>query len=410
MADRTHSQIPAPHSENTIGLKGAIKGRGAVSNRESRFLPTVSVPVDDGWGSLEGSMGNAPDEPERHPDTELLPDRTRKLITWNDSPDIPFDRSINPFKGCEHGCIYCFARPTHAYLDLSPGLDFETRIFFKTSVRERLLSELGAKNYVCRPIAMGTNTDPYQPAEREHRVTRQILEALLECNHPVTIVTKSQLVLRDLDILGELAARGLVHVNLSVTTLDRRLKTRLEPRTASPSARLRAIEGLAAAGIPVGAMVAPVIPFVNDHEIEDIVAASVAAGARSLAYILLRVTAEVGPLFQEWLHEHYPLKALRVENAVRQMRGGRLYQAQWGERMRGSGAMAALIERRFVKALSDHGIERDARLSELRTDRFRPAGVSGKPVLISGAEAQIQNHAQYRPGSDRDPLVGPDER
>jgi DNA repair photolyase len=378
MVDRTPPSASAdPISKRVINgrvtKERVIKGRGAVSNRESRFLPTVSIPVDDGWGSLEESTG-APDEPERHPDTELLPDRTRKLITWNDSPDIPFDRSINPYKGCEHGCIYCFARPTHAYLDLSPGLDFETRIFFKTGVRERLLAELGAKSYVCRPIAMGTNTDPYQPAEREHRVTRQILEVLLECNHPVTIVTKSQLVLRDLDILGELAARGLVHVNVSVTTLDRRLKTRLEPRTASPAARLRAIEGLAGAGIPVGAMVAPVIPFVNDHEIEDIVAASVAAGALSLAYILLRLPAEVGPLFQEWLHEHYPLKALRVENAVRQMRGGQLYQAQWGERMRGSGAMAALIERRFVKALSDQGIERDARLSELCTDRFRPPG------------------------------------
>jgi len=343
-----------------------IKGRGAVSNKESRFLDTVSVPVDDGWDLDEA--------PAPNPDTELLPDKTVQLITRNRSPDIPFDRSINPYKGCEHGCIYCFARPTHAYLDLSPGLDFETRIFFKTNVSDRLTEELGKRSYQCRPIAMGTNTDPYQPAEKQRLITRQILEILLELQHPVTIVTKSQLILRDLDLLTGLARQGLVHVNVSVTTLDRQLKTRLEPRTASPSARLRVIEQLASADVPVGAMVAPVIPFLNDHEIESIVAACVSAGAGSLAYILLRLPGEVAPLFQEWLETHYPLKARRIENAVRQMRGGKLYRAQWGERMRGSGPMAGLIDRRFAKALADHGIARDARLPELRTDLFRPPG------------------------------------
>ena len=348
---------------------GVIKGRGAISNRESRFLQTVSVPVNDGW-QLEA-------EPEAHPDTELLPDRTKRLITRNQSPDVPFDRSINPYKGCEHGCVYCFARPTHAYLDLSPGLDFETKIFFKTSVRERLTAELGARKYLCAPIAMGTNTDPYQPAEKKLGITRQILESLLEWRHPVTIVTKSQLVLRDLDLLASLAELDLVQVNVSVTTLDNTLKTKLEPRTASPAARLKVIGRLAEAGVPVGALVAPVIPFLNDEEIESIVARSVAAGARSLAYILLRLPSEVGPLFQEWLNEHYPLKASRVENAIRQMRGGRLYQAEWGARMRGSGPMAELIEKRFSRALKEHGIDRGARLSELRTDLFQPPGYQG---------------------------------
>ena len=345
---------------------GRIKGRGAVSNHESRYLATRSELVDDGWSSL--------DEAPSNPDTELLPDRTVKLITRNRSPDISFDRSTNPYKGCEHGCIYCFARPTHAYLDLSPGLDFETRIFYKTNVRKRLEEELGAKGYRCQPIAMGTNTDPYQPAEKDQQITRQILESLLEWRHPVTMVTKSRLILRDLDLLVELAALNLVQVNLSVTTLDLDLKTRLEPRTASPGARLRTIRDLSDAGVPVGAMVAPVIPFLNDHELEDIVGRCVEAGAGSLSYILLRLPQEVAPLFKEWLQEHYPLKALRVENAVRQMRGGALYRSAWGQRMRGTGPMAELIEKRFTKALRDHALDRAAPLSELRTDLFRPPG------------------------------------
>ncbi|MGE0624565.1 MAG: PA0069 family radical SAM protein [Pseudomonadales bacterium] len=353
-------------SDSAANTTEVFKGRGAVSNRASRFLPTISIREADGWDLEEPP---APD-----PRTTLTPDRTMRLITRNRSPDLPFDRSINPYKGCEHGCIYCFARPTHAYLDLSPGLDFETRLFFKTDVRRRLHEELSARRYECRPIALGTNTDPYQPAERSLGITRQLLEMLLEWRHPLTIVTKSQLVLRDLDLLSELAKLDLVHVYLSVTTLDRKLKTLLEPRTASPSARLKAIEGLSRAGVPTGAMVAPVIPFVNDSEIEAIVEACVAAGARSLGYILLRLPREVGPLFQEWLAEHYPMKASRVESAVRQMRGGALYRAEWGERLRGVGPMAELIEKRFARALSKQGIERDAGLGALRTDLFRPPG------------------------------------
>jgi DNA repair photolyase len=353
--------------EEEVVVERVIKGRGAVSNRESRYLPSHAVAMDDGWEGDES-------EEAPNPDTELLPDRTVKLITWNDSPDIPFDRSINPYKGCEHGCIYCFARPTHAYLDLSPGFDFETRIFFKTGVKERLLEEITKKGYRCRPIAMGTNTDPYQPAEKEQRITRQVLEVLLDARHPVTIVTKSQLILRDLDVLQDLATENLVHVNVSVTTLDNRLKTLLEPRTAGPAARLRTIAGLAEANVPVGAMVAPVIPFVNDSEIEAIVSACAGAGAKALGYILLRLPAEVAPLFEEWLRVHYPLKADRVLNAVRQMRGGRLYQAQWGERMRGTGPLAELIHDRFRRAAVDHGITPDERLPDLDTTRFRPPG------------------------------------
>jgi len=342
------------------------KGRGAVSNAASRFLPTRSLPVADGW-ALE-------QEPAPRPGTALLPDRTVKLITRNRSPDIPFDRSINAFKGCEHGCVYCFARPTHAYLDLSPGLDFETRIFYKTDVRKHLEDELGRRGYECQPIAMGTNTDPYQPAEKELKITRQVLETLLEWRHPVTIVTKGQLILRDLDLLAELAQRDLVHVSVSVTTLRNDLKTKLEPRTASPAARLRVIETLSEAGVPTGAMVAPVIPFVNDEEIEAIVAACAQAGARKAAYILLRLPREVGPLFQEWLDEHYPLKASRVESAVREMRGGKLYRSGWGQRMRGTGPIAELISSRFAKALAANDLIGDDRMGALKTDLFQPPG------------------------------------
>ena len=363
-----------PPPDSPAQSRQVHKGRGAVSNVASRFLPTRSVPVPDGWEAGREFAPEFASEFHRHLDTELLPDRTIRLITRNQSPDIPFDRSINPFKGCEHGCVYCFARPTHAYLDLSPGLDFETRIFYKTDVRKRLEKELGAKGYECRPIAMGTNTDPYQPAERELKITRQILETLLEWRHPVTIVTKGRLILRDLDLLSELAALDLLHVSVSVTTLRNELKTRLEPRTASPAARLRMIESLAQARVPVAAMVAPVIPFVNDAELEDIVSACVEAGAASVAYILLRLPGEVGSLFQEWLDEHYPLKAGRVESAMRQMRAGKLYRSGWGTRMRGAGPMADLIGSRFARALRAHGLDGQSRLPELRRDLFRPPG------------------------------------
>jgi len=346
--------------------KGRQKGRGATENPESRFLARHSEAVDDGWDAT--ASANA-----IKTRTQLYPDRTVTLITRNQSPDIPFDRSINPYKGCEHGCVYCFARPTHAYLDLSPGLDFETKIFVKTNVRERLVEELGKRSYECRTLAMGTNTDPYQPAEKQQRVTRAILETLLEARHPVSLVTKGQLILRDLDLLTEFAHLGLVSVAVSLTTLSNELKTRLEPRTASPAARLKVIRELHQAGVPVGAMVAPVIPFVNDHEIEDIVAAGTAAGAATMRYILLRLPHEVGDLFRAWLDVHYPLKTERVMSAIKSTRGGKAYDARWGTRMRGEGSMAELISVRFRAALKKHRIL-DAQSPELRTDLFRPPG------------------------------------
>jgi DNA repair photolyase len=326
--------------------------------------------VDDGW--QDGEQGSQ-EAPAAKTPTVLYPDRTVTLITRNQSPDIPFDRSINPYKGCEHGCVYCFARPTHAYLDLSPGLDFETKIFVKTNVRERLLDELGKSGYQCRTLAMGTNTDPYQPAEKQQRVTRQVLETLLEARHPVSMVTKGQLILRDLDLLAEFASLGLVSVAVSLTTLSNELKTRLEPRTASPAARLRVIKELSGAGVPVGAMVAPVIPFVNDHEIEDIVAAGVQAGASTMNYILLRLPHEVKDLFRDWLDVHYPMKAERVMSAIRSARGGKAYDARWGTRMRGEGNIAELIGTRFRAALKRHGIL-NAESPTLRTDLFCAPG------------------------------------
>lgn len=360
---RTPGSGPAMKSSGS-----AIKGRGATSNRASRFLAVHSVAEADGWSAPQD-----PDDARSGPATELYADRTRTLITRNQSPDIPFDRSINPFKGCEHGCVYCFARPTHAYLDLSPGIDFETRIFYKTGVREALTAELGKAGYRCATIAMGTNTDPYQPAEAERRVTRTILEVLLEHRHPVSIVTKGRLVLRDLDLLAELAGLGLARVAVSVTTLDDVLKGRLEPRASASAARLKMIRELSAAGVPTGVMVAPVIPFLNDQEIEAILAAVAEAGATDAGYILLRLPLEVRALFEEWLEAHYPLKARRVMGAIQQMRGGKAYDSAWGERMRGSGAMAELIGRRFAAAARRHGLTTGDR-RPLRTDLFRPPG------------------------------------
>lgn len=341
------------------------KGRGATENPGSRFIACTSVPEDDGW-SLDP-------EPVTSPKTELFADRTITLITKNQSPDVPFNQSINPYKGCEHGCVYCYARPTHAYLDLSPGLDFETKIFFKTGVRERLRAELGKRSYTPQTIAMGTNTDPYQPAEKKLGVTREILETLLEYRHPVSIVTKGQLILRDLDLLKELATYGLVSVMISLTTLSRELKTKMEPRTASPAARLRVIRELDQASVPVGALLAPVIPFVNDHEIEALVAAGAAAGVRSMHYVLLRLPYEVKELFEKWLDVHYPLKAQRVMNAIRSTRRGKAYDSTWGKRMRGEGAIAELIAQRFNKALKVNHLQ-DGKMPELRTDLFRSPG------------------------------------
>ncbi|MGI9324611.1 MAG: PA0069 family radical SAM protein [Pseudomonadales bacterium] len=367
----------ATGSGRSADPKKEKKGQGAQSNVESRFLPLRTEAVDDGWSDEAQAQ-----EVSQRVAVELLPDRTVNLLTRNQSPDIPFDRSINPYKGCEHGCIYCFARPTHAYLDLSPGLDFERKIFYKTDVQAHLRQLFAKSNYRCAPIAMGTNTDPYQPAERDRRVTRQILETLLEHRHPVSIVTKGQGVLRDMDLLTALAELGLVKVMVSVTTLSLKLKTGLEPRTASPNKRLAIIEALNAARIPVGAMVAPVIPFLNDAELEAIVDACVARGARELNYILLRLPLEVAELFEEWLKLHYPLKAERVMNVIKDTRGGKAYDAKWGQRMRGKGPFAQLLAARFQRALKRHGLH-DAKVPPLRTDLFRRQSERTIPAVLA---------------------------
>lgn len=326
-----------------------IKGRGTCGNPANRFHDRHREAFDDGWGSLE--------EQTDKPRTSLLPDASRSVIVYNKSPDVPFDRSINPYRGCEHGCVYCFARPTHAYLDCSPGLDFETRIFYKPDATKLLKKELSRPAYRCQPIALGVNTDAYQPAERELKITRGILALLLEYQHPVGIVTKSALIERDLDLLAELARRDLVHVMVSVTTLDKKLARCMEPRAAAPHRRLEIIRRLRDAGIPVGALVAPIIPVLNDCELEQILEEVRAAGAMTAGYVMLRLPHEVKDLFKEWLAQHVPLKAAHVMSRVRDIRGGRENDSQFGSRMRGRGVYADLIHKRFESALKRLGFE-----------------------------------------------------
>jgi DNA repair photolyase len=342
--------------------KKARKGRGALSNPKGRFERIGIEAVDDGWYQEEVTESI---------ETTVEPDRARSVITTNDSPDIGFEQSINPYKGCEHACLYCFARPSHAYMGLSSGLDFETRIFYKADVKRVLTAELAQPRYVCKPIAMGTNTDPYQPSEKRLEVTRHILEVLLECRHPVTIVSKGTLVLRDLDILAEMARLGLAHVSVSLTSLNPEIKRTLEPRAASPQARIRVIEQLSAAGIPVGVLVAPVIPLITDSELEDLVQAAVRAGARSVAYVLLRLPYEVKDLFREWLAEHYPQRAQHVMSIIQSMRGGRDNDPRFGTRMRGEGPFAELLRNRFKLALQRSGLAVAPR-QPLVTTLFRP--------------------------------------
>ncbi|MCY4222574.1 MAG: PA0069 family radical SAM protein [Thiotrichales bacterium] len=355
------------------------RGRGALSNASGRFEPLAREEFDDGWGNgqergqehgqerdmehdRDNSRAEAHDnrgEQEWDPDdipppklrTTLIPDATRRIIAWNDSPDLPFDRSVNPYRGCEHGCIYCYARPSHAYLGYSPGLDFETRLVFKPDAAARLRAELGKPGYACAPIALGSNTDPYQPVERDLGITRAVLEVLAECGHPVMIVTKSARVERDLDILGAMAKANRCSVAVSVTTLDRSLARRMEPRASAPHRRLETIRRLAGAGIPTGVMAAPMIPFVNDAELESILEHARAAGALGASYTMLRLPLEIADLFREWLAEHYPDRAGRVMERVRDMRGGKDYDSTFGRRMRGTGPVAELIAKRFRLAV-----------------------------------------------------------
>ncbi|TFF43137.1 PA0069 family radical SAM protein [Pseudomonas sp. RIT623] len=323
------------------------KGRGTVHNPHNRFAPRLSVVEDDGWHQeVPPTQG-----------TEVRIETAKTIISRNTSPDLPFDRSINPYRGCEHGCIYCYARPSHAYWDLSPGLDFETKLIAKTNAADVLEQQLSKPGYVCAPINLGSNTDPYQPIEREQQLTRRLLEVLLRYRHPVTIVTKGSLVLRDLDLLAELASQRLAQVMISLTTLDDELKRTLEPRAAAPKARLRAIRVLREAGVPVGVLCSPMIPMINDSELEHLLEAAREAGAQSAAYMLLRLPLEVAPLFEQWLHDHYPQRATHVLSLIRQSRGGELYDSRFGARMRGEGVFAELLAQRFAKAARRLGFE-----------------------------------------------------
>jgi DNA repair photolyase len=355
----------------------ARKGRGAVSNESGRFEPHARIKVDDGWGTAAGDDDLPPLR------TTVTDEHPKSVITRNQSPDIPFDRSLNPYRGCEHGCVYCFARPTHAYQGLSAGLDFETKLFAKPDAAKLLADELRKPGYTPATLAMGTNTDPYQPIERKRGITRAVLQVLAECNHPVAIVTKSNLVLRDLDILGAMAKKGLVSVAVSVTSLDPVLARRLEPRATTPARRLDAIAGLSGAGVPVSVMVAPVIPAINDHEIEAILEAAVGAGAGAADYILLRLPGEVRGLFAEWLDAHYPDRAKRALGRMAGHRDGKLYEAQWGKRMTGEGSDAELLARRFQLAVKRLGLDRErAAGRRLVTAEFRPPVRAGDQLSL----------------------------
>jgi DNA repair photolyase len=340
----------------------SFKGRGGSSNVAGRFDALTIEQQDDGWYQ---------DEIVESPAETVLPDRARSVITSNDSPDVGFEVSINPYRGCSHGCIYCFARPTHAYLGLSPGLDFETKLFYKADAVKILEAELAKPKYVCKTIALGINTDGYQPLEKRLEVTRGILSVLARCRHPVTIVTKSALIMRDLDLLMDLAKDRLVSVMLSVTSLSNDIKRTLEPRTASPQARLRVIQQLSEAGIPVGVLVAPVIPAITDHEMEDILAAAKAAGATRAGYVLLRLPHELKILFRDWLAEHYPDRAKHVMSLINQASGGKDYDSAFGTRMRGTGPYAELLRTRFALAKRKLGFGAADERYDLDTTLFR---------------------------------------
>jgi DNA repair photolyase len=341
-----------------------LRGRGAVSNASGRYEKESRVLIDDGW--------NSEDDEETSLKTEILRDSSRTIITRNNSPDISFSQSINPYKGCEHGCIYCFARPTHAYLGFSPGADFESKIFTKPNAAELLRKELSSPKYVPQVIAIGTNTDPYQPIEKKLRIMRSILEVLWEFRHPVGIVTKNAGILRDIDILAPMAEAGLVKVALSVTTLDRKLARVMEPRASTPPKRIEAIKTLAAASIPTAVMFAPIIPALNDEELETVLETAKDAGARSAGYVLLRLPLEIKDLFREWLEANEPGRAKHVMSLIRSMRGGKDYDAQWNTRMRGTGPYADMIARRFHLAVRRFGLNAEHR--PLDTKLFtRPA-------------------------------------
>ncbi|WP_421853278.1 PA0069 family radical SAM protein [Oricola sp.] len=364
----------ANHVIGRAGLRDAghrARGRASAVNPSGRYEALARAVFDDGWNSLE-------DLPPFK--TEVQTEQARKIITRNTSPDISFDRSINPYRGCEHGCIYCFARPTHAYMGLSAGIDFEAKLFAKPDAAKLLEREITKPGYEARTIAIGTNTDPYQPIERDWKLMRGILEVLEHHNHPVGIVTKSHLVTRDADILSRMAEKGLAKVAISVTTMDRTLARTMEPRASTPTKRLEAIRILSDSGIPTAAMVAPIVPGLNDHEIEKILDAVHGMGAREAGYILLRLPLEVAPVFKEWLLRHYPERYRHVLSLIRSMRGGKDYDADWGRRMRGTGPYAWQIARRFELASKRLGLNR--RKLQLRTDLFTPPAPESEQLSL----------------------------
>ena len=363
----------------------ARKGRGAVSNLQGRYEVHDREAYDDGWGvpDAEGEEAAASWK------TQVSDEVARTILSRNTSPDLPFGVSLNPYRGCEHGCIYCFARPTHSYLGLSPGLDFESRIFAKVNAPELLRRELAKSSYVPEPIALGVNTDAYQPCERERQLTRRVLEVLHECEHPVGLITKSSLIERDIDLLAPMAARRLASVAITLTTLDPAISRTLEPRAAAPARRLRTIRTLTDAGIPVGVSIAPIIPFVTEPEIEQLLEAVRDAGAINAHYVVLRLPWEVNPLFQQWLEAHFPERAQRVMNRVREMRGGKDYDSSFGTRMHGEGVWADLIRQRFEKAVHRLGMHgRGGRFKQLDCTRFRrPLVVPPPGVKAKGSQA-----------------------
>jgi DNA repair photolyase len=367
-----HGPRPALEDEHLAHPSLNTKGRGSLSNSSSRYDSEHRVIMDDGWGSLD-------EEPAALKTTVGI-DATRTIIARNDSPDLSFDRSINPYRGCEHGCIYCFARPTHAYLGLSPGQDFESRLFAKPTAAKLLTEELRKPSYQVRTMALGTNTDPYQPIDEKYQITRQILEVLRDFRHPVGIVTKSNRVLRDIDILSEMASMGLARVALSVTTLDRKLARSMEPRAPTPGRRIEAMRRLSEAGIPTTVMAAPMIPALNDHEIEKILETARDAGARHAGYVLLRLPLEIKDLFREWLHAREPGRASHVMSLIRSMRGGRDYDSQWGKRMKGAGPYAQMMAKRF--ALACERLHLNEETVELRTDLFKPPPKTGDQMKL----------------------------
>ena len=374
---RTISRDEAPRPEDAA--RTPAKGRGTVWAIEHRYARQTGESYDDGWGSLDQHAH----EERLGPDTQVIEERVKSIVAKNDSPDLSFEHSVNPYRGCEHGCIYCFARPTHSYLGMSPGVDFETRIIAKVNAAERLRETFASRAYVASSINIGSATDAYQPVERRLRITRSVIEVMSECAHPFSLVTKSSGVERDLDLVAPMAERGLVAVYVSVTSLDAGLARILEPRAAAPHRRIRTIETLARAGVPVGVSVSPIIPFLNEPEIERILETAAGAGATTAFGIVLRLPWEVNPLFQRWLDQHFPERASRVMARVREMRGGKDYDASFGARMRGEGVWADLIAQRLAKARRRFGLDRERAALDLR--QFRrplPPSRSGQGDLF----------------------------